>query len=90
MSPTFCGSIYFPPSQLSTRRDQHAAPPADILLSTFVDTSRPFQDCTDFSLHFRRIIIVIVSDIFTREHGGAFLAVQDSSIGDIVSQSLSE
>ena len=22
-------------------------PPADILLSTFVDTSRPFQDCTD-------------------------------------------
>ena len=48
-------------------------PPADILLSTFVDTSRPFWDCTDFSLLFRRIIIVIDnSDMFTREHGGAF------------------
>ena len=71
-----CRRLFVAQSTFHHLNFSHAAtslsPPADILLSTFVDTSRPFWDCTDFSLRFRRIIIVNVSDMFTREHGGAF------------------
>ena len=65
-----CRRLFVAQSTFHHLNFSHAAtslsPPADILLSTFVATSRPFWDCTDFSLRFRRIIIiVIVSDMFT-------------------------